>query len=174
MPGEKREHARRQRGLDGAALMFPILAFAEKQPVANEGAQDANAGGRAAIIGCVLHQHVVNRASRVQQHALAAEKLVDQDILLIGALGPHPQGVAAQGPQQPVPIEFPPSGDRAGRDEQVGRWHGQPAAKTWALKSSASRLSSGPRTRSPSTGGTMARRFSTKPCSARGAWRRVT
>src|SRR5258706_4909380 len=98
MVGEKRQYAWRERGRDGAALMLPFLTLAEEKPAADQGAENSHGGRRAAVVGRVLHQHMMDRVGRIQQHALAAEELVDQDVLLIGLCRPHLERVAAQGP----------------------------------------------------------------------------
>ena len=172
--GEERRNARRQRGGDGATLMPPFLALAQEKAAADDRTQDANAGRRAAIVGGIVDQDMMNGLGRVEQNALPAQEPVDQDVLLIGPLRPHGERIAAQGPQEAIPVEVPCLGHRPRRVEQLGCCgHAHGAAKTWAVKSSASRFSSGPSTRSSSTGGTMARSPARNACRAGGAWRWV-
>ena len=68
----------------------------------------------------VLHQHVVNRVRRVQQHVGTAEEAADQNILLVGGLGPHGERIGADRAQERHQRQRLRRSRRQRRDQQVG------------------------------------------------------
>jgi hypothetical protein len=101
-----RHDARRERGRDGPALVSPILAFAQQQPVANDWAEDADAGGRARIIACVLDQDPMDRLRCVEQEALAAETGDGQHVLFVGTPRPDLKCIGARGDKEAIPARL--------------------------------------------------------------------
>ena len=61
------DHTRRNRRRYGAALMPPIVAFAQRQPVANDRPQNPCRGRRSSIIAGVLDENTVDCVGRVDE-----------------------------------------------------------------------------------------------------------
>ncbi len=78
MAAEQGDDPGRQRRRDDAPLQLPVLAIAEEQPPSHDRPQDADRGRRAAVVGGVVHQHLLDAVGRVQQQALPAEEPLDQ------------------------------------------------------------------------------------------------
>ncbi len=90
---------RRERRRERPALMAPVRPFAQKEPLAEQGAQDAKRRIGAGISLVVVHQHMPDSVRRVQDKARAAKKAPPENLLLIGrarvnrdAVRPHAPG----------------------------------------------------------------------------------
>ena len=96
--GQRGQDARGEGRGDGAALETPALALRQQQPLAGDGAEDADRGRGAAVVPRVGHQDMVNGVGRVEQEIVAAEEPALRDVPPVGVLGPDHQGVRADRP----------------------------------------------------------------------------
>src|SRR3984893_6657823 len=113
MAREKGDRARRKGGGKGSPLIFPFLAFAEQQPVAEQWTQHAKGGRGAAVIFRVLDQDVVNPLGPVENDLLTAEKAADDHVFFKGLRRECQKGVLPQRLGDVPPGQ--PSGPRASR-----------------------------------------------------------
>jgi hypothetical protein len=113
MTRQKRDRARRKGGGKGSPLIFPLLAFAEQQPVAEQWTQHAKGSGGAAVIVRVLDQDAVNPLGPVENDLLTAEKAANDRIFFKGLRRECQKGVLPQRLGDVPPGQ--PSGPRASR-----------------------------------------------------------
>src|SRR5262245_24932371 len=86
--------------------MAPLLALAQKQPVADNGAQNADRSRGPPIAVGIFHQHAVDRSRRVEQQAFPAKEGLNENIFAICGLRPDLQRVGADRLQELVPGEI--------------------------------------------------------------------
>jgi len=123
MARQHRHDPRRQCRRDGAALVAPVLTLGEEQAIADDGAQDTDRRRRAAIIPDVVDQHVVDRIRAVQHEALAAEKRLHHDVVLIGHLRKDLERVGADRLEESIPGHIADWRRRARRNEGLRLVH---------------------------------------------------
>src|SRR5258708_30072896 len=92
MTRQKRDRARRKGGGKGSPLIFPLLAFTEQQPVAEQWTRHAKGGRGAAVIFPVLDQDVGNPLGPGENDLLTAEKTADDHILFKSLRRECPKG----------------------------------------------------------------------------------
>ena len=85
---QRRYRARRERGRQGATLMFPCAPFGDQQPLAEHRPQHPKACRRAGIILVIVDQHMPDRIRCVENEGAAAEEPAADDVLFIGPLTP--------------------------------------------------------------------------------------
>ena len=80
----------------GAALMPPILAGAQKQPFTQQRAQDADAGGGAAVIAGIADEDVLDPRRPVHNDLPAAEHFAEDNFFVEGLRRKYADGVVVQ------------------------------------------------------------------------------
>ena len=88
--------ARREGGCGGPPLVLPGRTLRQEQPVAEDRAQDADAGRGAAVIGVVVDQHPLDAVGVADQEAGPPHERARDDVELVGRLAPGRDRVALQ------------------------------------------------------------------------------
>ena len=110
-----------------------------KRSLADDGAHDADRGGRPPVIRRIGQQHMLDPRRRVDQQELVAEEGLAQQLLFIGAGRPDLERVVAKRRQPPARRQLAQRDRRAGRLEQAGCGvgpHGR-SRPSWATASIA-------------------------------------
>ena len=84
MARQDRHRARRKGWRQGATLVPPILAGAQQQTLAQQRAQDADAGRGATVISRIVDQDMLDARGPAYDDQLAAKEFAEDDILLEG------------------------------------------------------------------------------------------
>ncbi len=96
MARQDRHRARGKGRGQGAALLPPILAPAQQQPLAEQRAQDADAGGGAAVIRRIVDQDMLDAGGPAHDDLPATEDAAKDDVLLEGLRRKDADRVVAQ------------------------------------------------------------------------------